>query len=454
MTRNKSFFLMVATAAALLAGACSRDGLEFSVGNPPDEDDDKIEPDIPDDNTLVNSVLVLPDGWFELEGYGTVLHVEGDSVTPHYVTASTCTVGDDFDNQLSVDHARVGDVISFDLVGPVTDYRLTALTEAPRCDTGEELTITALDEAFTTHYPFFEQRELDWPAAVAQIRAATESNPSDQDAFETALAAVLVELGDGHSTLDGLDIDPDVAAFGLPAVRSLEQLQTAVDDELDQTIARVARVQADATGSVAWGWLDEDIGYLIMAAFEGISGEDDAGADREALRTALDAAIGDLAETRHLVVDVRFNGGGYEDLATLAAGYFVTTTTPGYRKWSHAQPEAFAQIVDIPPQAAHFDGNVVILTSPITASAAEAFALAMVEVADASVVGTPSFGEFSDAIDWVLPNGTELTLSMENYTDLEGANYEAVGVPVEVWAPFDKSVEAAIGRLSSEISAE
>lgn len=61
----------------------------------------------------------------------------------------------------------------------------------------------------------------------------------------------------------------------------------------------------------------------------------------------------------------------------------------------------------------HVDGDVVVLTSPITASAVEVFALAMVEVADVTIAGNPSFGEVSDAIDWVLPNDVEFTLSME-----------------------------------------
>jgi C-terminal processing protease CtpA/Prc len=73
----------------------------------------------------------------------------------------------------------------------------------------------------------------------------------------------------------------------------------------------------------------------------------------------------------------------------------------------------------------------------------------MVEVADATVVGSPSFGEFSDAIDWVLPDGTEFTLSMENYTDLDGINHEATGIPVDAAAPFEQAVATAIDHLAA-----
>ncbi len=119
-----------------------------------------------------------------------------------------------------------------------------------------------------------------------------------------------------------------------------------------------------------------------------------------------------------------------------------------YRKWAHAQPDPFVQVIEIEPRAERFEGEVMVLTSPITASAAEVFALATAEVADATVVGNRSFGEFSDAIDWVLPNGTEFTMSMEVYTDLDGVDHEAAGVPVDLETRFDESLDAAVEYLS------
>lgn len=394
--------------------------------------------------SVTNDIVSLPDGWYEMAGYGTVLHVDGDDLTSHYVTPSTCVVGDTVDNELPVDHADDDGVITIDLVGPTTDYRLVPLADALTCRSEEADTLIALDELFSTHYPFFDQRGVDWSDAMHALRTAVET---DAGTFDAAFAERLVELRDGHTTLEGLDIDPDINAFGLAGVDTLDDLETVIGREFERTLASVDEIAADDTGSVAWGRLGRDTGYLIMVAFEGISGEDDPRADLAALRAALDDAVAALGDVERLVVDMRFNAGGYEDLATVAAGYFVDEPTPGYRKWAHAQPDAFVQTVIIEPEAAHFGGDVAVVTSPITASAAEAFTLAMVEVADAIVVGSPSFGEFSDAIDWVLPDGTEFTLSMENYTDLDGINHEATGIPVDTAAPFDQAVEAAIDHL-------
>jgi hypothetical protein len=437
--------LVAAVAVSLLMAACSADRSDpagvsvANTGTPAPT----IEP-------VTDTVLALPDGLFELAGYGTVLHVDGDDVTPFYVTSSTCVPGETFDNELPVDHAGGDGTITIDLVGPTTDYRLRPLQGDLACESDASDTLLAVDELFTTHYPFFERRDFDWPDAFADIEAATNADPG---AFEEAFARALVDLGDGHTTLDDLDIDPDVDAFGLDNVSTLEQLEPVIGEEFDRSLASIDDITADGTGSVAWGRVNDDVGYLIMVAFESISGDDgDPVADREALRTALDEAIAELAEVDRLVVDMRFNVGGYEDLAVLAAGYFVDEPTPAYRKWAHAQPDPVAQVVEIRPQDAFFGGRVAVVTSPITASAAEAFTLAMVEVADADLIGSPSFGEFSDAIDWVLPNGTEFTISMENYTDLAGTNHEATGLPVDVSAPFDEAIEVAAEHLAGNRS--
>lgn len=451
MNRTTNLIVAASLSAALLAAACG-DDTSTTAGDQPATDGPSVSiTNVAVDRDTLDSatdaIISLPDGWFEMAGYGTVLRVDGNDITSHYVTASTCVTADTFDNELPVDHADDdGGVITIDLVGPTTDYRLLPLAGPLACDRDEADTLTALDEVFTTHYPFFDQRDFDWPNAMAEVRTAVAGGGPVEEVF----AELLVELGDGHTTFEGLDIDPDFDAFDLPGITTLDELETAVGAEFDRVLASVDDITADETGSVAWGRLDGDTGYLIMVAFEGISGEEgDPVADLAALRAALDQAIADLGDVDRLVVDMRFNVGGYEDLAAVAAGYFVDEPTPAYRKWAYAQPEPFVQTIVIEPEAVFFDGRVAVVTSPITASAAEAFTLAMTEVADAAVIGNPSFGEFSDAIDWTLPNGTEFTLSMENYTDLAGTNHEATGIPVDVPAPFDQAIDAAVDQLAA-----
>ncbi len=391
MKRTSNLVIAAGLGGALLAAACGS-GTEVTTGDPSGVDASSVSTSASETfretfDSVTGATISLPDGWYEMAGYGTVLHVDGDDITSHYVTTSTCVAGDTFDNELPVDHADDDGVITVDLVGPTTDYRLMPLAGPLACDSDEDDTLTALDEVFSTHYPFFDQRSVDWPDAMSELRTSVDADPGS---FDEAFAELLVGLGDGHTTTEDLDIDPDIDAFGLTGVTTLGDAEAAIGAEFDRVLASVDDITADETGSVAWGHLDADTGYLIMVAFEGISGsEGDAAADLEALRAALDQAVADVGDVDRLVVDMRFNSGGYEDLAAVAAGYFVNEATPGYRKWAHAQPDAFVQTVVIEPQAAVFDGQVAVVTSPITASAAEAFTLAMAEVADAAVIGNP-----------------------------------------------------------------
>jgi C-terminal processing protease CtpA/Prc len=73
--------------------------------------------------------------------------------------------------------------------------------------------------------------------------------------------------------------------------------------------------------------------------------------DLTALNAGLDEAFDSLADTDNLVVDVRLNGGGY-DLA-----------------WT----EPYTATVEPSTRPSHPQGKIVLLTSALTASAAETF---------------------------------------------------------------------------------
>ncbi len=413
-----------------------------SAGNPhPDGDRERVE-------AIVDGVLVLPDGHYELDGYGTVLEVDGEQITPRYTTGSTCTPGEPFDNALDVDHVDDdGAVVTLDLAGSTTDYRLLPVQPAEPCDTDAAETLTALDELFESHYPYFEARGIDWPSELATIRA-----DADVMSIGDSLESFVQRLGDGHTGPEDVDIvslEQRFIAYADPTGGPDADIDSLVGVELTATLDALETVQFDPTGTVGWGHTSNGVGYLIIVGFEGAV-DDDPRSSLLALRAALDSAVTDLVAFDALVVDMRFNVGGYEDLALAAAGYFTDEPVAAYRKWPHAQPDPFVQTVSVRPAPVAYDGDVAVLVSPVTASAAETFLLDIEAVTggDATLVGAASAGEFSDAIDWRLPDGTEFTMSMEHYTTVDGVSYEAIGVPVDVEAPFDMAFATALDELA------
>lgn len=75
---------------------------------------------------------------------------------------------------------------------------------------------------------------------------------------------------------------------------------------------------------------------------------------------------------------------------------------------------------------------VILLTGPLTASAAEIFTLAMRELPQVTVLGAPTAGALSDILDVSLPNGWTLGLSHQRYLDARGALFEATGIPPDL----------------------
>jgi len=71
---------------------------------------------------------------------------------------------------------------------------------------------------------------------------------------------------------------------------------------------------------------------------------------------------------------------------------------------------------------------VYLLTSELTASAAEVFTLRMRELPHVVQVGETTQGVFSDSTEKGLPNGWILAMSTETYRDPAGRNYEGAGL--------------------------
>lgn len=400
----------------------------------------------------------LPNGVWEVEGYGLVLEVDIGATTVWQVTDSTCVKGDD-DFAIDIrDSTAVGDgyVVTQDAV--VTKYHLVP-TELPLIHKDKApvtnlcASLTALDETFTTYYPFFTARSFDWKDALAKLEAKVGSDDNPK-VFRSALTSLTAKLGDGHTFVDEENNNSARSnAFLNRLDNDIEVAEAMIDRELRATRKRLkpGSRKSGADGYVVWGKLTSDVGYLGIDSFEEIGGEqDDVAGDLKSLTEALDMAFADIGDLPHLVLDIRFNEGGLEVTALLAAGYFVDLPTPAFVKYAFAAPERTWQTVEITPSTTTpYNGQVILLTSPMTASAAEVFLLAVTGSTNAIVLGEPSAGEFGEVFDRVLPNGVSFAMSMEVYTTLNGISYEAQGVPVDIPAVYNKSIDTAIAMIKS-----
>lgn len=176
---------------------------------------------------------------------------------------------------------------------------------------------------------------------------------------------------------------------------------------------------------------------------------------------ALERTLGELGDARGMVVDLRFNSGGWDRVALALAGRFAAADAPAFTKHAVRSDVAVeAQTVaTVPTSGRRHTGPVAVLTSDATISAGEVAVLALRVLPNARTFGWPTYGALSDELAYILPNGWEGTISNEVYTAAEGQVYGNRGVPpaqpaVELssedfWTTFDAPLRDAAAWLEA-----
>jgi C-terminal processing protease CtpA/Prc len=141
-----------------------------------------------------------------------------------------------------------------------------------------------------------------------------------------------------------------------------------------------------------------------------------------------------------LIIDLRVNGGGSDELALQLAGHLTNVAYPAYAKQARndaGDPKKFtpAQVVNVQPSyGGRFAGPIVLLTSSLTISAAETFTQATLHREPAPIrIGENTQGVFSDVLQRHLPGCTvAFGLPNEDFVTDGGVSFDRIGIPPDV----------------------
>ncbi|MGH7721485.1 MAG: S41 family peptidase [Candidatus Dormibacteria bacterium] len=138
-----------------------------------------------------------------------------------------------------------------------------------------------------------------------------------------------------------------------------------------------------------------------------------------------------------IILDLRQNGGGYVSAAQTLVSEFVQPTAthknvvvrkgrlaPGGDPSSAQQVEQDA----ILPHGVALGQRLVVLVDDGSASAAEITTAALHDYHRATIVGTKTFGKGSVQVDFPLPDGTDLHLTVERWYGPNGESIEGSGI--------------------------
>ncbi len=179
--------------------------------------------------------------------------------------------------------------------------------------------------------------------------------------------------------------------------------------------------------------LADDVGYLRLNSFESKEATKEMATEIKALKKK---------GAKHLIIDVRNNGGGLlsnaQGIASLLIdeGVVVYTVDRSGNKLS----------LPVTPGKKIFDGSVVILINGSSASASEILAGAVRDNHRGKLVGTHSFGKASVQNIIPMSDGSAILLTIAKYLTPNGSNIHTVGIPPDVLVDIPSSDIEAIQK--------
>ncbi len=282
--------------------------------------------------------------------------------------------------------------------------------------------IEELRQAVAQRYSYRDLRGVDWDAAFAAGGARLQSARTAA-AFARAAAEVLSAARDVHIWLQVGD-----------AVFATHRREVQPNIDLRRLPAEIPNWRENAC--VATGRFEDGIGYVLIKSWSTECAD--------GLQLAYDTVRGS-SEVRGLIIDVRPNSGGDEQLAREFAGCFISAPRVYARHAScdPQRPGGFTalqeRVVTPSPGRPRYRSQVLLLIGPAVMSTAESFVLMMSSVLGCRTLGEPTYGSSGNPQPVTLANGVMVYLPSWRDLDPDGKPREGVGIAPAVTVPWSSS---------------
>lgn len=384
------------------------------------------------------------DGTWHIEAFGIYLNIHKSKITSYQITDDIIVCypiinGKIKDSQITTDIADLSLTLDKDtLLLTNTDLCLnlvglpiqgTLRTVKNKNATPEDMFIIFW-HSFNQHYAFFDAFETDWQETYHTYHPQITKAMST-DALFHILCDMVTPLNDDHISLSYKELS-FTPYKDTPAWWESETVKALVGIIDNHYISDMTYL---ASRSIRYGHLSPDIGYINIAI---MATDSHIETSVSTASHAFSQAIQALKTTNHLVLDLRFNRGGFDDVSKTLAGFFTSDTQAVYKKESR-YGDRYTDIIThtIEPKGdAPYTGSIYLLISGATVSAAEVFCQCITQLKDVTVVGEKTAGFFSDALERVLPGGIGFTLSNERYYTMDDCLLEHKGIHPDVYVPI------------------
>lgn len=385
------------------------------------------------------------NGIWASDGYGLIFDITTSNVDAYDYTSISLIYEDWYDlngSQFGSDDEYMG---NFSLVGGQLLLTTTggtliyfdAISALPIITDDTDDPQTNFDIFWQTYHEWtsiFAVNPIGWQQLYNQYSQLIDNTTTDAELFGY-MEALLIELNDGHSYVDD---DNGNEFYGGPDIPILwDGLEYEMMGLVEENYILGASYNVTGNGQITYGMLNDSVGYLAVNSFDDFDPDGNELDDNVVFSAAVDEAMMYFQNALALIVDVRFNYGGFDSNSRILANRLVATSIPVYSK--QVRSGGYNEFLDpltfftLEPAGVQFlDRPVVILTSKATLSAADVFVMASKEIPCVTLIGEASYGIFSDNFTKYLPNGWEFGISPERYLDVDGVNWEQQGITPDI----------------------
>ncbi|HUP89772.1 MAG TPA: S41 family peptidase [Longimicrobiales bacterium] len=284
---------------------------------------------------------------------------------------------------------------------------------------------------FDRTYSYFDYKKIDWNLGRDQLRERAAASQNDS-AFIDVLIEAVQPLRDAHVQFRRPD-----GSSKLSYVPPRE-----VNYNANIWLTYLPNLSWKAVNT-SWGWgRTGDVGYIFISAWS------------SAVRTTdLDAALEQLRDTRALIIDVRANSGGNDQLAlNFGSRFAATSVRVGAVRFKngtrHTDFDQWIQRYMDPRGSWQYVKPVYLLIGSACFSSNETFIAGMSELPHVTLVGDVTGGSSGNPVEFDIvvggrTTGWKYSVPRWNETLADGTMIEWNGIKPDVSVPFDKASVAA-----------
>lgn len=392
------------------------------------------------------------DGYWETEGYGYLFEVSNGKVVNLFETTSLSNIELFYDDINEDYELEFLDNSKLKITDFYTTYYANKRTDINEIKTNYDVNdpvynFEVLWNTFNEHYVFMDHKNVNWQEIYDKYRPLISNETTDYELFKI-MTEMLTPLSDNHVSL----YIPEVKWWSHPDGELENFLKNSfITDLLSITSGYLANDNEfieTANGKILYGKMQNNTGYICLLSSQGF-GDGSFEHDLEILNNSLDEIIDYFDGIVTIIIDNRYNQGGYDECMLAVANRFTNDKTLVYTKKAKNNDSYTSKIDKYiePSDTKNFNNrDTKVLTSPITVSAGEILVLAMRAIENSEIIGMETSGCLSDLLFKQLPNGWKFTLSNEVYESHDNIIFENRGKIGKGIIP-DKYVELDISSF-------